>query len=131
MEKTIELGPRRIVGGGKKARVEYLEPKMTVVIAPIKARDSLTVDDLVSATASQVKANKIYAICSIRSINGEAFHPIDNPIEYDDVWERFAARPGGGLMELGELVDQFRQMVNEAAVATDPKSSSGAPPSGA
>ena len=72
-----------------------LSDRTTVVIAPLSAAETLNADEIIGGSKSEALANKIYAICSVRKLNGEKVHPQKNKIECMSV---------AGQLDLGEML---------------------------
>ena len=57
----------------------------TVVISPLNALESIQADDILGENATETKANKVYAICSIRKLNNAEVFPFRNKLEFQKV----------------------------------------------
>jgi transcription termination factor Rho len=75
-----------------------LSDRTTAVLAPLSAIESLNADELVGASRSPAAANKVYAICSIRQLNGEPVNPQKNKAEFISVASRLDF---GEMLKLG------------------------------
>lgn len=91
-----------------KTTVE-LSPELKVEIAPLTTKESMFADQIIGAELGEnispgalaLLTTKIYALCSVRSINGIIKNPLAGGAAYYDVRDSF------GLMETMTLADKL------------------------
>lgn len=79
-----------------------LSDSTTVEIEALDALESIKADNLIGNSESQALANKVYAICSIRKLNGEAVFPLKNQGEFETLAKRLTMAE---VIKLGLAVD--------------------------
>lgn len=95
----------------QKAETEVkLSDQITVAIAPLDAAESLSADEIIGDSNSQALANKVYAIGSIRKINGKEAFPLKNLAEFKAVAAQLSIPE---VMRLGLAVDDINPIPDD------------------
>lgn len=87
-----------------------LSDKTEVVISKLDSLESMKADEYIGASKSAALANKVYAIASIRKINGEAVIPLKNLAEFQAVAKRLDVTE---VMRLGLAVDEINPVPDD------------------
>jgi hypothetical protein len=83
-----------------------------IKIKALSAFESLQADDIVGGGESNdTKVNKVYAICSIREIDGEKVHPLRNRLEFAELAQRLTLAELVPLM--GAVNRQFSESIGD------------------
>lgn len=79
---------------------------MTAEIRPLNYAESLIADEYMGNSYTNVRATKVYALCSVRKLNGKQVLPLANETEFKALGQQLSLSQGG------ELVQHFSQMAN-------------------
>lgn len=81
-----------------------LSARTQVTLRLMKPSETLLADEYVGSTLSPMKAYKTYAVCCLRSINGQPVVPLQDQVQFERTMDML------DLFELDKLVEEFRAM---------------------
>lgn len=88
-----------------------LSDKITVTIAPLTAFESIQADEISGGgELNEAKSNKVYSICSIRTLNGDKVNPLRNRLEFAAVAQK---------LNMGELMRLIMEVSKQTASTFD------------
>jgi hypothetical protein len=96
-----------------------LNDALSIEIEPLNAYESIIADEYVNGFDA-IRITKVYALCSIRKVNGEQVKPLQNKTEFIALASRFS------VGELGQILEHF-SIIAMPAQGDDLKNSSSAP----